>query len=95
MRVFFLVTCVYVFVGLHFAHGDSFTTGPKGIDSRATGLDGTGILIGQVENQRSGKSNYDNAANSASNTVPAGVYFQGQGGQAPPNFGIDDHATLR
>jgi hypothetical protein len=72
----------------------SFSISQFGIDSKSTGLDGTGVEIAQVESDaRSGKAGYDAAADSASNTKPAGVYFQGVGGMDPPGGHIDDHAT--
>ena len=47
------------------AFADSVASGPKGIDSKATGLDGSttdmdapGIEIGQIEPGRSGKPGY-------------------------------------
>jgi len=83
------------------ARGDIVSISQFGIDSKATGLDGTGIQIGQAEGQppgfdgggRSGKAGYDDAAHSASNTIPAGVYYQLQNGQALQNFRVGEHTT--
>ncbi len=68
--------------------------GPEGIDSLATELDGSGVLIGQAEIRRSGKAGYDSDNFSSSNTVPTGVYFQNNGGMASPDSFLDQHATL-
>jgi hypothetical protein len=77
------------------AFGDAASVSPLGINSAITGLDGSGVLIGQVEPARSGKDGYDNDDNSASNTAPAGVYFQTSGGMDPPNSSnIGEHATV-
>jgi hypothetical protein len=59
------------------ALADFLTNSRFGIDSTVTGLDGTGIQIGQAEGSplgideggRSGKAGYDDAAHSASNTT--------------------------
>ena len=68
--------------------------GPNGVDSAATNLNGTGVLIGQADLGRSGKAGYDSDENSASNTAPAGVYFQNDAGMVGPNeFLLDEHAT--
>src|SRR3972149_912738 len=76
------------------AFADSATLGANGIDSEATGLDGTGILIGQAETGRSGKDGYDDGAHSASGTTPTGVYFRTSGGMDSANSSnITDHAT--
>jgi len=84
------------------AFADANTVGPNGIDSKATGLDGStadadapGIEIGQIEPGRSGKPNYgDPPEPAASNTNPAGVYFRAAGGMAMPGEADDNHATL-
>lgn len=83
------------------AIADVRTIGPDGIDSKATGLDGStadadapGIEIGQVEPLRSGKPNYGFPPEpAASNTKPAGVYFRAAGGMANPTEADGDHAT--
>jgi hypothetical protein len=41
-----------------------------GINSLATGLDGTGVEIGEADLSRSGKYGYDDAAHSASGVIP-------------------------
>ena len=70
----------------------------EGIDSFAIGLTGNGIAIGEADPLgRSSKAGFDSAVNSASNTIPTGVYTQGGSGgiiTAGPNDGIDMHATL-
>ena len=43
-------------------HASEETNGPDGINSIVTGLDGTGVGIGQVEPGRPGVPGYDNAA---------------------------------
>lgn len=80
---------------------DARTVGPDGIDSKATGLDGSttdvdspGIEIGQVEPGRSAKPDYGTPPEpAASVTKPAGVYFRAAGGMALPNEADGDHAT--
>jgi hypothetical protein len=80
---------------------DIRSIGPDGIDSKATGLDGSttdmdapGIEIGQVEPKRSGKPNYGTIPEpAASNTKPAGVYFRAASGMANPDEADGDHAT--
>jgi len=76
---------------------DARTIGPDGIDSKSTGLDGSGIEIGQVEPGRSGKPGYQILPNppepAASNTNPAGVYFRAAPGMALPDEADGDHAT--
>ena len=83
------------------ALADAFTIGPDGIDSKATGLDGSttdadspGIEIGQIESGRSGKPNYGIPPEpAASNTNPAGVYFKTTAGMANPDEAEGSHAT--
>ena len=77
------------------ALASSVTIGPDGINSKATGLDGTGVQIGQGEEKRSGKAMYDDAAHSAPNTFPTGVYFSTTTVMDDPNdFGTTSlHAT--
>lgn len=76
------------------AYASELSTGPEGIDSRSTLLDGSNVFIAQVESRRSGRWNYDDEDHSASNTFPAGVYFVGQTSEATRNSGVDEHATL-
>lgn len=76
--------------------GSTESNGPNGIDSIATGLDGTGIPIGQGEVNRSAKFGYDTMAEFvASNTIPTGVYRQTDAGMDDPNPDafLLDHAT--
>lgn len=83
------------------ALGDFITVSRIGIDSATTGLDGTGIQIGQAEGSplgvfeggRSGKAGYDDAEQSASNTIPTGVYYQTLSGEITKNFEVSSHAT--
>src|SRR4051794_4982455 len=77
-----------LFAGSAFA--DQAANGPNGVNARVTGLTGTDVPVGMVESDRSGKAGYDSDANSASNTVPAGVFFQTSGGQDSPNSHIYD-----
>src|SRR3989304_8402513 len=75
---------------------DQAANGSNGINSRVTGLDGSGgcCVIGQVENQRPGKAGYDSPSNSVSNTVPIGIFFQTAGGQDAANSSnIGNHPT--
>jgi subtilisin family serine protease len=78
------------------ALGSFNSVGPNGVDV-PFGLDGSGVLIGEADADRSGKAGYDGAARAASGTVPAGVYFQNNAGMDPayPNPGshIGEHAT--
>jgi hypothetical protein len=48
------------------AFADAITIGPDGIDSEATGLDGDGIEIGQLEGGRSGKPGYGHSTRTVS-----------------------------
>ncbi len=73
------------------AWASSLTIGSFGIDSKSTGLDGTGIEIGEVDITRSAKADYDDPENSASNTIPSQVYYRT--GTVQPNDRIDVHAT--
>ncbi len=77
------------------AMGSSTTIGPNGIDSLVTQLNGDGIAIGQGEVGRPGKPGHDtDPTRLASNTIPAGVYFQTFSGMDSPNSGLNsDHAT--
>lgn len=75
------------------AKSDEDSIGTLGINSKGTGLDGSGVLIGQAEPTRSGKAGYDDADHSADNVFPAGVYFQLAAGMDAMNSHIDDHAT--
>jgi hypothetical protein len=70
------------------AWADTASVGPNGVNSKASGLDGTGIEIGQVENGRSAKNGYDTGdltdpnnpiLRVASNTIPKGVYVGSSG----------------
>ena len=74
----------------------SYTISDRGIDSEATGLDGTGIPIGQVEDGRSALWGYDSPSLSIRNVFPTGIYVTGMGGMPPANFGVldDEHASL-
>lgn len=75
------------------AKSDEDSIGPLGINSKGTGLDGSGVLLSQSEPTRSGKAGYDDADHSADNVSPAGVYFQLAPGMDAKNNHIDDHAT--
>ncbi len=94
-------TAILLMLVARVVFGDARTIGPEGIDSKATGLDGStaetdapGIEIGQVEPGRSGKPNYGVPPEpAASNTKPAGVYFRAAAGMANPNEADGDHAT--
>jgi len=86
----YLCMAIMLFASPAFAY--VVTLGPRGIDSQATGLDGTGILIGQAEPGRSAKALYDtDPLKVASNTAPTGVYFTT--GSTSVNNDIEDHAT--
>ena len=78
------------------AFGSGSTIGTGGINSKSTGLDGTGIQIGQAEDARSGKAMYDDAGHSASNTIPTKVYIGTTTSESSANsYGdITEHATL-
>jgi hypothetical protein len=101
----------YLFVALVLAaaattRADTASVGPKGANSKATGLDGTGIEIGELDIGRSGKNGYDTNDLSdpsnpilriASNTIPVGVYFGPSGNinsmDGMNSSNIDKHAT--
>ncbi len=72
--------------------GSSDTIGPNGIDSASTGLDGSGVVIGQGELGRSGKPGFDTAPFYASNTIPEAVYYQ-TSSQVFADTAADSHAT--
>ena len=66
----------------------------NGIDSLFLGLDGTNILIAQVEDGRSAKQGYDGDGFAAANTTPTGVYHGiSFGMDDPDSLNIIDHAT--
>lgn len=67
------------------------TNNEDGINSFGLGLDGTGILIGQVERNRSAKQDYDGNGFAAANTKPTGVYYGAYNGS---NMGMDDRNGL-
>ena len=78
------------------ASASTETIGENGINSIATGLDGSGIPIGQGETNRAGKPMYDtDPMFFASNTIPTGVYREGQSGMDLPDSDtfLRDHAT--
>jgi len=67
------------------------TIGPKGINSIATGLNGLGAAIGQVEPGRPGKHGYDTEENCCNaSVVPFEVYARTE--EADVNEGITEHA---
>ena len=91
-----LLLILFVFLWANTGWADAITITDAGVDSKVTGLNGTGIAIGQVEVWRSGKWGYDPVSLSTSDITPTGVYVQGTSGMASPTFGIntdDAHAT--
>jgi hypothetical protein len=86
----------------HFASADAVTNGPKGINSTGLtlpapsgmALTGEGVGIGQVEPDRPGRpvaaGFFDDAAHSATETRPAGVYLKNA--LATPNQNTGVHA---
>ena len=89
MKRFVLITVAICFQSN--VYSASYTIDEKGINSVVTSLDGSGVLVGQVEGGRSGKWGYDAPGNSASNLSPLYV-SDGEGG--PINSPrIDTHAT--
>ncbi len=92
MKRFVHTTSVFFVLVLTYSiQASQETIGPKGINSIATGLDGTGVAIGQVEGARPGKFGYDTAPNCCNDkVVPDGVFARDMG--AAPNQAIDDHA---
>jgi subtilisin family serine protease len=67
------------------------TLGPNGINSLVTGLNGSGVPIGQVEDDRPGVHGYDTAADCCNqHVVPAGVFVQDR--TANVNESIHEHA---
>lgn len=68
----------------------TISAGTNGINAKNLGLTGKGIAIGQVEQDRPGDPDLDNAAHSNPVVNPAGVFVQN--GAAPANFNTDDHS---
>lgn len=54
--------------------GSLITIGPNGIDSSNLGLSGVGVPVGQVENERPGKPNFDSDLSSNRAVVPKAVF---------------------
>lgn len=77
------------------AFGSQLTNNADGINSLVTGLDGSGVLIGQFEGARAGKFGFDDNSITAPNTVPFGVRFGNSAGVDSANSGhTGEHATL-
>jgi len=68
------LTVAFLFAMWSPAFGDLVTRGFLGINSAATGLDGTGIVIGMVEPGRPGDPDKDLPANVHSQVNPVQVY---------------------
>jgi hypothetical protein len=72
---------------------DSYSIGPKGINSAGLGLTGAGVRIGQVERGRPGDAgNGDDAAHRNSTTNPLDVFIQNIPGDPPANAEVGAHA---
>lgn len=59
------------------AFGNSYSIDENGVNSKITGLNGSGIEIGMLEQGRSGKAGFDNNMLSSDNTFPVQVYVEG------------------
>jgi len=92
MRYLSLVVVLYA----GYAQAASYTIDANGINSKTTGLDGSGVRIGQAEPGRPGIAGLDQFNLAAENTFPTQVYRQSpsSGGVDGVNsLNIDDHAT--
>jgi hypothetical protein len=87
-----LTASIFV-VSIRASWASSASIGEDGINSLSLGLDGTGVLIGQVEDGRSGKQGYDGDGFASPNTFPTGVYFGEFVGMDDPNDHVETHAT--
>ncbi|MGL4512501.1 MAG: S8 family serine peptidase [Lacipirellulaceae bacterium] len=79
-----LVVLLYCVVAVPRCSVHAAETGPRGINSAATNLDGAGVLVGMVENFRAGKFNYDAAFLTLPNVIPTDVFD----GTSPSTAGI-------
>jgi len=69
------------------AHGSQDSLGPNGINSLGLGLTGDMVAVGQVEDYRSAKTDYDSIANS--NTFIDPLYVQQQDRTSEQNEDLD------
>ncbi len=77
------------------AFASELSNGAGGINSLGTGLDGSNVLIGQYEEMRSGKVDYDNDPVTSPNTDPFNVRFGNSAGIDLANSGnAGEHATI-
>ncbi|BBO31566.1 S8 family serine peptidase [Lacipirellula parvula] len=92
----FPLAAVFVFSLCGSAFADQDSIGPDGIKSKATGLTGAGVLIGQVEPGRPGQPGVDNGMYTHAQTQPFAVYA-GNGSDSPNSAlvqgAIGAHAT--
>ena len=69
-----LLVSVFAFSFCSYAFADQESIGPDGIKSKATGLTGAGVLIGQVEPGRPGQPSVDDDMYTHEQTQPFAVY---------------------
>jgi len=69
------------------------STGPAGINSFTTGLDGSGVVIGMSETGRSGKSDKDTDATLHHDQVTPTQVYLGSSVDSANSFTITGHAT--
>ena len=69
-----IIFCLLISSIAKAALADSASIGPDGIKSKATGLTGSGVAIGQIEPGRPGKPMYDDNARVHQQVVPTQVY---------------------
>jgi subtilisin family serine protease len=83
----------FVMLFYRMALADSYSIGPKGINSAGLGLTGAGVRIGQVEQGRPGDAgNGDTAGNRNSTTNPFDVFIQNNPGNPMPDAEVRPHA---
>ena len=91
-RVVFHVVLILLLATATFLHAITKSIGPDGINSVNLPFSGAGIGIGQVEPGRSGKPNFDSAANSHPEVDPEDVFLRNGPVQANMKLG-SGHAT--
>ena len=88
------LSAVFVSISLgNQAFGSLLTNGPSGIDSFFTGLDGSGVVIGQSEIGRSGKSDKDTDPLLHHDQVTPTQVYSGSAVSGANSLTITPHAT--